>query len=726
MEEFLEDTPSIPSDYILYTTNISTAVVDDNNSLFYGTDVLSEDWDTEVYLPPVSDGNIISPHLSSGLMTGFFDISGNGTTEVVIYYRDLSIGTWYKRNIVIVGADAAYRLEDILNAEPNVPIYITTRVYSVAGRLLTKDGGQFSITNGNTWTNSFVNYVPGTTLYRKSVTPTAAFSHVNEYEITIGGVIRSVNVITRLPLAPVFSASSYEIEINENSSVVGKIYPSVLSEGIIEMSLIGDDADFFTIDNMGNINTSGNLDYESPQDDGLDNNYSLSVVASNSEHSTSVPLSVTINDVNETPPLLVDPGLLQIPENIAGSWVINVSQGAGPISYTMLTSLDSSKFTFTPNTRTLKFKVGMDYDIPTDSDEDNVYEVDIVATNEYGSDTLRVSIEITNVIEDSTPNAASYGSYTDVTRGSTFYVSTSLTGVEANAILTVVNGELSNDNGDTWGSSVLYVPGATSVRRSVTASSSYETTLSYSSVVNGVTITASLRTGNTPVTMPSTRTIAADENILTAVANVAATAGYGIIQYEILVGGDSDTVRVDTEGKVYFKVPTDYYAPIDGNADNVYTFTVRGYNSFSEAFTSVSITVLNVILPVKLPTSKYYRFKDTATTVGTIVPILTDDITEFSLTGVDAALFDITTGGVISFKEAAIFETPLDSNADNRYLFQVVYSNSLYSSVCSVRVDIESSTAVVSDFVKNISKGLTGSSTKGSVGSTTTIIGYTF
>lgn len=727
MEEFLENTPSIPSSYIKYISDFDTAVTDNPNSLFYETDVLSLDWDTEIYLPGVADNNTISPHENAGKMTGFFDINGNGTATVVIYYYNISNARWYRRTINIVGVDLEYHIDDIINADINTSLYLTTRIYSVAGRLLTKSGGQFSINNGTTWTNSFVNYVPNMTLYRKSVTTGSSYGVVTGYNVLVGDRSHVARVLTRLPNHPVFSLGSYEIDINEGSGVVTTIFPTVSHEGTIEMSLSGDDADLFDIDDSGIITVINDLDYEDPQDLGTDNVYSLSVVADNGTYTSSVPVSITVLDVNEIPPLFDDPGLLVIAENIIGSWVIGTTQGAIPITYSILNTLDRSFFTFTPSTRTLTLNSGLNYENKSDINHDGIYEVDLVAENQYGTDTLRVRVLVTNVIEDITPNQVSYGTYNDVTRNDIFYVTALISGVETDAVLNVANGELSNDNGVSRGSSVLYVPNLTKVRRSVTASGLYETTSTFSSIVNGITITATVRTGNTPVSMQSAINVSVNEGVLTAFASAAKTAGYGVVQYEIVNGVDSSFINVDSNGYLYFKSPTNYYSPNDADNNNVYTFRVRGYNSFSEAFTDVSVTILNVILPVRLPTSQYFKFTDTALIVGTILPLVTDDITQYAIEGVDSGLFSINSNtGLISFIEQATFDNPIDSGNDNKYLFKVVYSNALYSSVCSVRVDIVSSATVVLNIDENVTVGAGGGALVGGKGIYSGITSSTF
>jgi hypothetical protein len=71
-----------------------------------------------------------------------------------------------------------------------------------------------------------------------------------------------------------------------------------------------------------------------------------------------------------------------------------VASGTGPVSYAIVGGADAALFSVDPDTGTLRFKSAPDYDVPLDAGHDNVYEVQVQASDAYGSDiqTLQVSV----------------------------------------------------------------------------------------------------------------------------------------------------------------------------------------------------------------------------------------------------------------------------------------------------------------------------------------------
>lgn len=711
METFIPNTPDIPDDYIKYTTDITTAVVDDDQSLFYGTSVLSLNYDTEVYIPAVSSGKTITPLTVGGKITGYFSIDGNASVSVLVFYKDIYTGHWFKRNVAIIGAPVVFDFHATLNVEINSSPYVEARIYANAGATIAHTGGDFSNNNGLTWRRHNVSYVEGSTLFRKRVDIGGLYNTVYSFPISINGITKTAVFVTRPPAAPAFSQSSYSFTVNENTENLFTLYPTVSHEGIIALSLSGVDAGLFQISSSGVVSRVGGLDFEFPQSNSGDNNYSLSVIAENDTASTAATVSLSISDLDEFPPELVSLADQTLYENVQGQWQLSISKGTGPTRWYIEEGLDEWYFSIGRNTGLLMLSP-RNYEARLDANGDNIYSVVVRAENNFGFGSMTVNVQILNVIEDSIPDPVSYGIYPNRALSESLYVTAVISGMEEGAITTVTGGELSSDGGVTWSNSVIYSPGNTIVRKQIVTSAFYETSTTFSSIVNGVTISGTVRTLNTPVTMIPSRSIQINEHVVT-VGSVAATAGYGPISYEIVSGNDKDLFTVNNSGVLSFVIDTDFRDPSDSDLNNIYTLRVRGYNSETEAFTDITIEVLNVILPVQMPTSRLYRFVDTAQAIGTIVPLFTDDIVTFSVSGIDADLIAINpTTGVFSFIDPVVYENPVDSNLDNRYLFNVVLSNALYSAQTSVRVDIRTSANVGSGTDSNIAETIVGASVK--------------
>ncbi|MEM7641581.1 MAG: Ig-like domain-containing protein, partial [Pseudomonadota bacterium] len=74
----------------------------------------------------------------------------------------------------------------------------------------------------------------------------------------------------------------------------------------VTFALAGADAAFFAIDAAGALNFVAAPDFEAPGDAGGDNVYDVTVIASDGDLTDSADLQVTVTDVAETPPLIIN------------------------------------------------------------------------------------------------------------------------------------------------------------------------------------------------------------------------------------------------------------------------------------------------------------------------------------------------------------------------------------------------------------------------------------
>ncbi len=87
----------------------------------------------------------------------------------------------------------------------------------------------------------------------------------------------------------------------------------------ITWSLGGADAALFDISNDGAITFRAAPDFDSPQDQGGDNVYDLTVIASDGVNATPLALTVTVTDVNEAPAFAAGPTAATFAENGTGT-----------------------------------------------------------------------------------------------------------------------------------------------------------------------------------------------------------------------------------------------------------------------------------------------------------------------------------------------------------------------------------------------------------------------
>ena len=105
--------------------------------------------------------------------------------------------------------------------------------------------------------------------------------------------------------SPAFGSASETIQVPENTS--GTIYTASATDldatDTITYTLSGTDSSYFTIDpTSGALSFQQAPDYENPQDQNSNNDYELSIIASDGTNSASLALSIEILDTSERPP----------------------------------------------------------------------------------------------------------------------------------------------------------------------------------------------------------------------------------------------------------------------------------------------------------------------------------------------------------------------------------------------------------------------------------------
>ena len=136
--------------------------------------------------------------------------------------------------------------------------------------------------------------------------------------------------------------------------------------------------------------------------------------ASSEEHTTSLTeensddLSTTPNDNFDqttpgSPPTDEGPSfsssLLEITMDENDDTEVTIVFASNSVSYALSEELDYELFDLDDSTFQLSFKESPDYEDPVDLDEDNIYEVVVVATNSNGTASQTVQITVQNVIE---------------------------------------------------------------------------------------------------------------------------------------------------------------------------------------------------------------------------------------------------------------------------------------------------------------------------------------
>ena len=159
-------------------------------------------------------------------------------------------------------------------------------------------------------------------------------------------------------------------------------------------------------------------------------------------------------------------------------------------------------------------------------------------------------------------------------------------------------------------------------------------------------------------------------------------------------GSDAGAFSIDG-GVLSFATTTDYEAPADSDADNIYTVTVEASDGDNAASLAVAVAVTDVDEPPVLsgPTSPEVVENEKGAIATYVAADPEGEDVAWAVAGEDRDAFVIE-GGVLSFVVPPNFEAPVDSDADNVYRLVV---QAMDASGNTGRLDLEVSVLSVED-----------------------------
>ena len=207
---------------------------------------------------------------------------------------------------------------------------------------------------------------------------------------------------------PVFTSSA-TLDAAENGTAVGTV--AATGNGAVTYALNGgaDAAQFAVNAATGALTFLAPNDYEIPDDTGGNRVYDVIVRASAAGQNTDQAIAVTLTNVNEAPTITTNGGVdvaVGVNENVATTFATVAAQsgpGANEPSDTVTWSLagaDAAAFTIDSTTGELRFTTGRSFEAPTDAGGNNVYDVQVRATDSGGlTDTINYAVTVANVAE---------------------------------------------------------------------------------------------------------------------------------------------------------------------------------------------------------------------------------------------------------------------------------------------------------------------------------------
>ena len=363
------------------------------------------------------------------------------------------------------------------------------------------------------------------------------------------------------------------------------------------------------------------------------------------------------------------------------------------------------------------FDSSPDAEDPDDADTDNVYELTLEVTANSLTDTLDVTVTVTDVnefdptvtglatvdyAENGTDAIATY-TIADADVSDTVSVS-ALTGDDASQF-----SRTTTDNNDGTVTAKLNFIAAPDFEAPTDSGgdNDYEVTLSGSDGSNttdlDITVTVTGVNDNNPtLTGPTTLTVAENTPTTTVIATYMATDADGdVITFELGGGSGSGADRFDfiidgNTGVLTFANPPDFETPADLDTNNVYEMIMRALDgSPVDPDTNYSLALNVTVTVTDLPavsglTAVQYAENGTAA-VDTYTATDADGqavSVTWSLEGDDSGDFTISAGGALSFASSPDHESATDDNTDNEYNVTVVATDGSEPGRLNVTVDV--------------------------------------
>ena len=464
-------------------------------------------------------------------------------------------------------------------------------------------------------------------------------------------------------------------------------------------SLSGADAALFNINaTTGAVSFKSSPNYEAPTDAGGNNVYDVTVKASDGTNTTSQDVAISVTNVNEGP-TIKSGSTASVAENSTGT--VYTAAATDPDAGTTLTyslsGADAALFNINATTGAVSFKSSPNYEAPTDTGGNNVYDVVVSASDGTNTATKAVAITVNNVNEAPTITSATTATVAENATGAVY--TAAATDPDAGTTLTYALSGV--DAG-------LFTIDAATGAVAFKASPNYEAPAdSGHNNVYDVTVKAydgknttsqavaiTVANVNEAPTFTSGTTASAAENSTGTVYTAAATdPDAGTTLSYSLSGADAALFNINaTTGAVSFKASPNYEAPTDAGANNVYDVTVKASDGTNTTSQAVAITVTNINEGPTLTSGATASVAENAT--GTVYTAAATDpdagtTLTYSIAGTDSVLFNINSvTGAVSFKASPNYEAPTDSGHNNVYDITVKASDGTNTASQAVAITV--------------------------------------
>ncbi|WP_300528106.1 cadherin domain-containing protein [Maricaulis sp.] len=465
----------------------------------------------------------------------------------------------------------------------------------------------------------------------------------------------------------------------------------------------GADQSFFTINSQtGALSFTSSPDFDINADADGDNVYEVTIRVSDGTVTVTQTVNVTLTNVDEGP-VFSSGTAFSVDEDQTSAFTASATDPEGASVTYSIRGTDAALFTVNANTGVVSFISAPDFDAPGDANGDNVYVLEVVASD-GGIETVQtVSVTVDEVVPPNNVPVFTSGTTASVAENSTavFYTATATDGDSDPLTYSISGGAdaaLFTINGSTG--ELSFISGADfDVPADANGDNIYNVTIQVSDGQDTASQSVAVTLTNVdeaPVFSSGT-SFNVDEDQTSAFTAAATDPEGASVTYSIR-GTDAAlfTVNANT-GVVSFVSAPDFDAPGDDDNDNVYELEVVASDGGIETVQAVTVTVDEVTAGAPTITSAATSTvsENQTSAYETRATDPNGDTLTYSISGTDAALFQINSAtGEVSFRNAPDFEAPGDAGGDNVYNFTVTASDGSSSDSQNVAVTVTDSNDV--------------------------------
>ena len=410
----------------------------------------------------------------------------------------------------------------------------------------------------------------------------------------------------------------------------------------------------------------------------------------------STPLELTVASFTE----------FKLFENSSGAWPIeaSVNKSGSLITHSISGGPDLAAFSISGNI--LSFVGSANYEAPSDSNKDGVYEVYVQTSSGSASSSQTIYIKVTDVPESPVISTQTISSQPE---NSLTIATISANDEDLNSTLTFSF----FDSGSAKDEALLAIDSSSGTVTFLTAPNfeiptdlNSDNTIDFSVVVSDGTLSAQadysfIITNVSEAPVISGASFSASENQATVgtIGAIDPDAGSSLM-YSLV----SDSTAVDetlfsinpSTGAVSFLSPPDFESPVDTGADNIYNFSVNVSDGSLSSVEAFAVTVTNVNEGPSWPSiNSQLTFTENGSG-GISVAASDPDSSSLSYAlvgGRDADKFYISSTGILTFISIPDYEAPSDGSQNNFFDLTIQVTDGSLSSSVSLQIVVLDDTA---------------------------------